>query len=179
MMQVREAGPKDREAVWDVETRAFPTDAEARLVRDLEADPTAAPRISLMASDDGMDVGHVLLTKAVVEGAPGVPCLLLAPLAVIPEFQRRGVGTLLVREALGRARFRGTALVFVLGHPGYYPRAGFVNDAGASGFAAPYPIPPEHADAWRVAELAEGTLGRFRGGVRCADALMKPEYWLE
>jgi len=105
--------------------------------------------------------------------------MLLAPLAVIPEFQRRGVGTLLMREALGRARARDTALIFVLGHPGYYPRAGFRNGAGAFGFEAPYPIPEKDKAAWMVAELLSGTIGRVRGKVRVADALMKPEYWRE
>lgn len=178
-MRIREAGSRDREAVWDVETRAFPTEAEARLVQDLEADPTAAPRISLLASEDGMDVGHLLLTRAVIQEAPDVPCRLLAPLAVIPEFQGRGVGTLLLKKALDRARVQEVALVFVLGHPGYYPRGGFRNGAGALGFEAPFPIAEGHADAWMVAELKPGTIGAVRGKVCCADALMKPEYWRE
>ena len=68
--------------------------------------------------------------------------------------------------------------MFVLGHPGYYPRFGF-RPAGALGLAAPYPIPPQHADAWMVQELKAGTIGAVEGRVVCAKALDKREYWVE
>jgi predicted N-acetyltransferase YhbS len=72
----------------------------------------------------------------------------------------------------------GVELVFVLGHPGYYPRFGF-KPAGVLGFEAPYPIPEKHADAWMVRELRAGIIGSVRGKVVCADTLSRPEYWRE
>jgi len=178
-LKIREATGADFQDVWDVERRAFSTDSEAVLVKNLLADPTAQPLISLLAYEDGKAVGHILLTKAMLDTSPELPCLILAPLAVVPEFQKRGIGTALMKEALRLAALRGVDRVFVLGHPGYYPRAGFRNDAEALGFEAPYPIPAKHKAAWMVAELLPGTIGKVRGKVRVADTLMKPEYWRE
>ena len=72
----------------------------------------------------------------------------------------------------------GCELVFVLGHPEYYPRFGF-QPAGQLGFSAPYPILKENSGAWMVLELCGGTIGGVQGKVQCAAALDKPEYWLE
>jgi putative acetyltransferase len=69
-------------------------------------------------------------------------------------------------------------LVFVLGHPAYYPRFGF-SPAGARGLDAPYPIPQKNAEAWMVRELRPGVIGDCSGRVICADALADPEYWRE
>ena len=69
-------------------------------------------------------------------------------------------------------------LVFVLGHPEYYPRFGFT-PAGRLGFEAPYPIPDELAGAWMVQALRSGVIGIISGKVICADALNKPEHWRE
>jgi putative acetyltransferase len=77
-----------------------------------------------------------------------------------------------------RIGIKGVELVFVLGHPGYYPRHGFT-PAGVLGFHAPYPIPEKNADAWMVQELHPGVIGRARGKILCADAINRPEYWRE
>lgn len=68
------------------------------------------------------------------------------------------------------------ALVFVLGHPGYYPRHGF-EPAGRHGLRAPYSVSPE--SAWMVRPISPNVLGRVQGRVICADALDRPEYWIE
>ena len=68
--------------------------------------------------------------------------------------------------------------MFVLGHPEYYPRYGFVS-AGKLGFEATYPIPEKVADAWMVQELQPGIIGKIKGKVLCAKALDAPEYWRE
>ncbi len=72
----------------------------------------------------------------------------------------------------------GVELVFVLGHPDYYPRHGF-KPAGALGFEAPYPIPDKNANAWMVQELRTGAIDSVSGKVICADALNQPEHWRE
>ena len=72
----------------------------------------------------------------------------------------------------------GSELVFVLGHPEYYPRFGF-RPAGVLGLSAPYPILEKNADAWMVLALCEGVIGNVRGTVRCAHSLDKEEYWVE
>ena len=178
-MQVRDATDADWEAVLSVEREAFGYDKEAQLVKDLLGDPSAKPLFSFLAVNGDEAVGHVLFTSARLEGAPGnVSISLLAPLAVIPGYRKQGIGGKLIAHGLRVLAKSGVDLVFVLGHPAYYPRYGF-QPAGERGFEAPYPIPDEHADAWMVQELHAGVLGRVSGKVRCADMLDKPEHWRE
>jgi predicted N-acetyltransferase YhbS len=149
------------------------------LVSALLAEETASPVISLVAESDGLLIGHILFTRARLEGSPEEPlATILAPLSVHPEYQRRGLGGRLIRAGLEELSAAGCDLVFVLGHPAYYPKHGFVV-AGINGFEAPYPIPPEHAEAWMVQELRPGTIGNVRGRVICADSLMDPKHWRE
>jgi predicted N-acetyltransferase YhbS/RimJ/RimL family protein N-acetyltransferase len=114
----------DEAAIHAVVAAAFPTDAEARLVDALRADPDAwLPDLSVVAERDGDVVGHVLVSQVHLGD---LPVLGLAPLAVHPDHQRGGVGAALVHEALARAEVAGGPLVVVLGDPAYYGRFGFV-----------------------------------------------------
>ncbi len=178
-MTIRQTTDQDLDAIVSIHEGAFGQNDEALLTAKLLSDPSAAPRLSLMAVVDGRPAGHVLFTRVIVSGAEaGVAASILAPLAVVPEFQGRGLGGDLIRTGLRHLADGDTDLVFVLGHPGYYTRFGF-RPAGAYGLVAPYPIPSQHADAWMVLELKEGTLGTVEGQVKCADALDKQEYWVE
>ena len=149
----------------------------AELTENLLKDPTAQPCLSLLAVHEEQAVGHILFTRAEISNS-NIKASILAPLAVVPEFQGQGVGGQLIREGLERLAESGTELVFVLGHIGYYPRHGF-SPAGVRGLEAPYPIPEKVADAWMVQELREGILGSVKGTIKCAEALDRPEYWAE
>jgi putative acetyltransferase len=176
-MHIRETNAADLNAILLVEREAFDSDKEAKLTKDLLADSTAKPILSLMAFVENQPAGHILFTKANLLGASReVAVSFLAPLAVVPKFQRRGVGGSLVKEGLERLSRSGVELVFVVGHPEYYPRHGFTQ-AGKLGFETPYPFPEEHADAWMVCELRSGVLGSVSGRVVCCDVLNKPEIW--
>ena len=181
-LRVRRASASDETAISEVVLAAFGRTQGCEineLVSALLADATARPMIFLVAEADGLVVGHILFTKAKVEGSCARAfAAILAPLSVHPGHQSRGVGRRLIREGLGESRAAGCDLVFVLGHPGYYPKHGFVV-AGLNGFEAPYPIPPEHADAWMVQELQPGAIGKVTGRVICADSLMDPKHWRE
>ena len=178
-MIIREATNTDLNDVLLIEKEAFGYDKEANLVKDLLTDPSAAPLYSLLAFDNDRAVGHILFTSARLENENNGTCIsLLAPLAVIPGFQKRGIGGTLIERGLQLLTEAGGDLVFVLGHPGYYPRYGFT-PAGVQGFEAPYPIPEKHADAWMVQELRPGVIGSVSGKVGCADMLHKPEHWRE
>jgi putative acetyltransferase len=107
-----------------------------------------------------------------------IPISFLAPLAVIPKFQRQGIGGSLIKKGLQLLSKSGVELVFVLGHPEYYPRHGFT-PAGKLGFETPYPIPEKHANAWMVQALRPGIIGSVSGQVVCCDALSTPELWRE
>lgn len=178
-LKFRTPHPSELEAVLSIHKQAFGNIKEPQLVADLLVDPTAQPLISLVAELEGRLVGHILLTAVHIEGSSSSPaCSILAPLAIIPKTQGRGIGQLLAAAALQKAGEAGQHMVFVLGHPTYYPKCGF-RPAGCLGLQAPYPIPPEHADAWMVAELMEGATQRFPGTVKIAKMLDKPEYWRE
>lgn len=180
--KVRMARDSDREGIRRVITSAFGAeegDGISGLVEGLLEDESAAPILSLVAADDDDVLGHVLFTNARIEGPQQpVSAAILAPLSVHLDYQNAGIGDKLVREGLERLKAAGVALVFVLGHPGYYPRFGF-SPAGRKGFEASYPIPPENADAWMVMALRAGADARAGGRVLCADTLDDPKYWRE
>jgi len=178
-MNIREATDSDFSDVFLVEKDAFGHEKEANLVKDLLSDSSAKPLYSFLAFNNDRAVGHILFTSARIEGEhKGLSISLLAPLAVLPDFQKQGVGGKLIAHGLQHLTNAGVDLVFVLGHPGYYPRYGF-KPAGVQGFEAPYPIPEEHANAWMVQELSPGVIGSVSGKVKCADMLNKPEHWRE
>lgn len=121
---------------------AFDTTAEADLVDALRTDPAWLPGLSWVAtSGNGEEVvGYALLTRCRVGGEDA---LALAPVAVLPEYQRRGVGDAVIRALLDEARRRdGERLVVVLGHPEYYPKFGFAR-ASVQGIRAPFEVPDE------------------------------------
>lgn len=178
IMNIRETGKDDLDRIMEIHRRAFGQEEEARLTADLLVDETARPRLSLLAeSDVGAPLGHILFSRAGLAGEESpAPLFLLCPLGVVPEVQGQGVGGELIRCGLELLADGGAGLVFVLGHPAYYRRFGFT-PAGRQGLDAPYPIPPQHADAWMVQALSPGLVGRLKGRVSCADCLMQPPYW--
>ena len=157
---VREERPADVAAVRAVVTRAFGRPDEAYLVELLRAAGKAL--VSLVAERDGRVAGHVLFSPVALDGAP--PASGLAPLAVLPDAQRQGLGAALVLAGLARCRAAGHAFVVVLGDPDYYGRFGFVA-AERHGLASEYDAPP---GAFQVIELVPGTLGANPGVVRYA-----------
>jgi putative acetyltransferase len=181
-LKIRKSTESDLNDVLDVETQAFGNEKGpeiADLVNGLLIDPTAMPLLSLVAVNDDQAIGHILFTKArITYSQESISAAILAPLAVIPDAQCQGVGGQLIEEGLRLLSESGVELVFVLGHPDYYPRHGF-KPAGALGFEAPYQISDEHADAWMVQELRPGVIDSVSGKVICADVLNQPEHWRE
>lgn len=112
----------DAGGVRAVNLAAFPATDEADLVDALRSSEAWIPGLSWVAVDDAEIVAHALLTRCHVDD---VPALALAPVAVHPAHQRRGLGAAVTRAALDTARSRGESTVIVLGHPEYYPRFGF------------------------------------------------------
>lgn len=176
---IREATDDDLDDVLDVQSRAFGQDEEAHLTRDLLEDASAAPTLSLLGFAEDRQLGHILFTAVTLAGADKqVSASILAPLAVVPEAQGRGLGGELIEQGLLRLSKSGVDLVFVLGPPDYYGRFGF-KPAGRLGFEAPYPLAKKYTEGWMVRALRDGVLGSLSGRVKCADALSKPKFWRE
>jgi putative acetyltransferase len=150
---VRRSRPDELEAFVDVAVRAFDGDAGiARLVEALHASWAWDDELAFIAEADGEPVGQLLYTRALLD-APDrlVDVLVLGPLGVVPERRGTGIGTRLVTASLELLAGRPEPLVFLEGHPSFYPRLGF-RPAGALGFRRPSLRIPE--DAFMVLPLA-------------------------
>ncbi|GAB7186077.1 N-acetyltransferase [Kitasatospora sp. Ki12] len=151
--------PEDAPATRRVHMAAFPGPDEADLVDALRRDPAWLPGLSVVAVDaTGLVVGHALLTRLRVGDGQA---LALAPVAVAPEWQRRGVGELVVRAALAAAEDAGEKLVVVLGDPEYYGRFGFT-PAGGHEVVGPFEVPEPYFQALPLASYDGGPRGLCR-----------------
>lgn len=161
MLVVRPERPEDQAAVRSVHEFAFGQRHEANLVDLLRQ--RAQPSISLVAEKDGQVVGHIFFSPVQIETAGGlVPALGLAPMGVLPWYQRQGIGSELVRRGLEACAEAGHPVVVVLGHPAFYPRFGFV-PAVTKGLHCEYAVPDED---FMVAELVPGALRGVTGLVK-------------
>jgi putative acetyltransferase len=157
---IRRETPDDADPVRRVNELAFGRPHEAALVDALRGSVDA---VSLVAVVGDHVVGHVLFTSVRIEGSQRTTAAVgLGPMAVLPEHQRRGVGSALVRAGLDVCRRLGHAVVVVLGHPAYYQRFGFVA-AGTKGIQYERVVPSE---AFLVLELRTGAVARSGGVVR-------------
>lgn len=173
-IRIRLETPGDEPGVRHVNLRAFTGPEEAEIV-DRIRDEAPAGFLSLVAvggpdtPHDGIVVGHLLLSPCPVEdrrGSVAATVLAIGPVAVLPEVQRRGVGSALMTSAISLAIARAVPALVLLGYPEYYPRFGFgsARDAGLQ--------PP--ADAWPDAAWMARRLPAWtdacRGTVRYPEA---------
>ena len=160
-MLVRAEQDKDRAAVHAVNVAAFETPSEANLVDALREQ--AQPVVSLVAEEDnGAIAGHILFSPVSLSGHPGLKVMGLAPMAVAPKHQRKGIGSALVRAGLEQCRQLGFVAVVVLGHTGYYPRFGFLPSTHF-GIGCEYDVPE---DVFMAMELQPAALRGATGTVK-------------
>lgn len=154
-MIIRDEIGNDFQQVFELNRLAFEGVDEAKLVERLRL---AKGVISLVAEIEGRIIGHIMFSPVTLDGK-ATTFVGLAPMAVLPEFQRTGVGKELVKNGIERCCAVGYTAIFVLGHSGYYPKFGFVV-AAAKDFSTIYPAPEE---AFMVLELADGSLAGKKG----------------
>lgn len=159
-MLIRAEKAGDRDAVYAVNVSAFETPSEAKLVDTLREQ--AQPVVSLVAEDNGEVIGHIMFSPVSLSGYPNLKVMGLAPMAVAPRQQRRGIGSALVRAGLDQCRQLGFAAVVVLGHPKYYPRFGF-STASQFGIDCEYGVPDE---VFMALELEPDALSAKTGRVK-------------
>jgi len=158
---IRPEKPEDIESIRNINRQAFGQENESKLVDKLR--DRGVLTISLVAVQDGEVVGHSAFSPVVVESeTSGFTAIALAPMAVLPAHQQKGIGSQLVRAGLEECRRLGHEIVFLVGHPDYYPRFGFV-PAKPKGVDCEFEVPEE---AWMILELREGALAGRRGVVK-------------
>lgn len=170
MSIIRPEEPSDRAAIYAVNRAAFGQDDEAELVDRLREDGLVIASLVACEGANGEITGHILFSELPIETGTrtipgGIRGAALAPMAVLPAFQRRGVGSALVRAGLEACRDLGIEAVVVLGHPDYYPRFGFSAET-AKHLRAPY-----SGEAFMALELTPGVLQGVDGTVRYPPAL--------
>ncbi len=165
---IRPEQPADIPAIHEVNHLAFGQPQEAVLVDNLRQSEAFIPGLSLVAIAENEVVGHILFSKIKITDDSGKAhdSLALAPMAVRPEWQNRGVGSELVRQGLAAARTLGYTSVIVLGHEHFYPRFGFV-PAAQWQIRAPFEVP---SAAFMGIELQSNALKEVSGMVQYAKA---------
>jgi len=158
--EIRIEQEADWEAVHVLNESAFETDAEANLVEKLRA--SAQPVISLVAVDDNVIVGHIMFTPVSLLGYDDAGIMGLAPMAVLPKQQTKGIGTKLVEAGLEHCKQLEYGAVVVLGHSTYYPRFGFA-PSSRFGISSEYDVPEE---VFMAMELEPGYLDGKSGTIK-------------
>jgi putative acetyltransferase len=162
LLEIREERPDDAAAIREVNRQAFGQEAESTLVDALRS--SGAALLSLVAVLDGAVVGHIMFSPVRVGDVTGAA---LAPMAVLPGHQRRGIGSQLVRSAIRRLEESGCPFILVLGHARYYPRFGFTPASGR-GITCEWEVPD---DAFMVLVLDNAAMISVSGR-----AVYRPEF---
>ncbi|UCG56389.1 MAG: N-acetyltransferase [Phycisphaerales bacterium] len=161
MIGIRQEQPQDSQAIREVNIRAFGQPQEANVVDKLRQNCNEL--LSLVATEADTIVGHILFTPATIESedrtAHGMG---LAPMAVLPEYQRQGIGSELIRAGIARLKSRRSPFIIVLGHVEYYPRFGF-EPASRYGIRSEWEVPDE---AFMILVLDESEMDGISGVAR-------------
>lgn len=163
-VNIRQENKDDINVVFEVNKLAFGQDNEANLVELLRQSKAFIPELSLVATLDNKIVGHILFTKIQIvnDDKSETESLALAPMAVRPEFQNKGIGKQLIKHGLDKARELKHKSVIVLGHEHYYPKFGFV-PADKWNIKSPYEVP---TNVFMALELVTDGLKNTNGLVK-------------
>jgi putative acetyltransferase len=156
-MFIRPEEPRDYTAVYTVNISAFETPTEANLVEVLRKE--AHPYLSLVAEEDKKIVGHIMFSPVMLSGHTDLKIMGLGPMAVLPEQQRKGIGSALVKAGLEKCKDLGFGVAVVLGHKDFYPRFGFIPSV-RYGIGCEYDVLPE---VFMIIELKPGYLQDAQG----------------
>ena len=166
---IRKEEEKDYKKVYEVNCLAFQQEDESKLIEKIRKGKNFIPELSLVAEIDDEIIGHILFSKIKIVGDFVFDSLTLAPMAVIPEFQKQGIGSKLIKKGIEKAKELNFDSIIVLGHKEYYPKFGF-QKASKWNIKCPFEVPEE---AFMAIELTEKAFEGKAGTVRYPDEFME------
>ncbi|MEL6718607.1 MAG: N-acetyltransferase [Bacteroidota bacterium] len=174
-IKIRQEKEKDHQIVENLIATAFEVveisdHKEHFLVHRLRKSDAFVAELSLVAETNNQIVGHILFTKILIQNnTDNFESLALAPVSVLPEFQGKGIGGLLIRKGHEIAKSLGFESVVLLGHAEYYPKFGYKR-ASSFGISLPFEVPDENCMA---IELVENALDEVNGIVQYPKAFFE------
>ncbi|MEQ8524226.1 N-acetyltransferase [Gracilimonas sp.] len=161
-INIRAEQHTDYQQVYKVHQKAFGQEEEGQIVERIRKSGGFVPELSLVAEIDGAVVGHILFSKITIETKQGdKESLSLAPMAVLPDFQKQGIGGQMIKAGIQKAVELGFDSIIVLGHADYYPNFGF-EKASKWKITCSFEVPDE---AFMAIELKEDALANSAGKV--------------
>lgn len=163
----------DTEIIKNIHLSAFGPEEGDEVSQLAEALLSLPETISISVTRDEKIVGNVLFTPFKFTDHPEAKCYVLAPLGVLPEYQKQGVGKELMKNGIAYLKSIGVDAVFVLGVPTYYPQHGFV----PTDKQTPYPELLTVPEAWMMLELKVGATKSLRGKTIAVEPFMRSFLW--
>ena len=150
-IEIREESISDIASVFQLNCEVFKTQAEAKLINSLRTGKNLF--LSMVATLNGEVVGHIALSPMQTESDPARRLIGLGPMAVSIRYQRKGIGSSLIKASEKRLIQMGTDGIFVLGHKEYYPKFGFKPSFSSFGVRSKYEVPDEYFMAKPLSKL--------------------------
>ena len=160
-MTIRKEKPSDIPIIYKVNQFAFQQKDESELIHKIRAGSNFVPDLSLVYEEEGQILGYILFSKIKIKGKTETVSLSLAPMAVLPNRQKQGIGSQLLKKGIRIAKTLGFESIIVLGHEAFYPKFGFKR-ASKWNLKFPVDVPDE---AFMAMELKEGSLNDKAGMV--------------
>jgi len=175
-MMFRNSNQEDNDAICKLHIESFGGEEGPvieRLVLEILNFKTDNPIYSFVIENNESILGHIIFSPLTIEGYKRIKAYILAPLAISPIHQKKGLGTKLISHGISKLKAQGVEVVFVFGDPNFYGRSGFKTEKNIT---TPFKItyPPE---AWMTRELTSGVLSNTSGITKCISPLMFKEYW--
>lgn len=176
-MHIRTASRKDQDSIRCLHLSAFSEEEReevATLAVNMLAEKTNPETFSLVAEANDIVVGHISFSPVSRINSDKFQGYILAPLAVHPQYQKQGIGAILIETGIQHLSKINVDIIFVYGDPKYYSRFGF--DAGiASEYAPPYQL--QYPYGWQAKTLTDVKTFPSSGKLTCVSSLRDPQLW--
>ena len=176
-MHIRTAIRSDLDDIRKVHLSAFPESEReiiSKLAIDLLVEKTAPQTISLVAETDYTVVGHVAFSPVKIDNNNNLQGYILAPLAVMPDYQKQRIGSNLIESGIQTLLKMGGNILFVYGDPKYYGKFGF-NAENAEKFIPQYKL--QYPFGWQAIILNEFSIESAPCSIVCVASLGDPKLW--